>query len=137
MKSPSTPLDVIGSFWPAARPERHLPGHLTFDPSEGGKLEVVRAFHDPHKVLDNAPTAADGSVSVGLSALVGLDSPPMRILGDTTEVSVTLDRCLGTQGTYNVPLVLSGAHIPDGEPLHFQKAEFRFPTSFAGAEHPA
>ena len=122
--SPRTALDAIGSFWPAANPEKRLPGRLTFDPREGGRLEVVGAFHDPKEVIAKARAEADGSVSLGLFELLGLDSPAIRIIGDTTDGPVTLDQCLGTQDTYHVPLVLSGDHIPDSEPLRFQAAAF-------------
>ena len=133
---PCTPLDTIGSFWPAARPEERLPGRLTFDPTDGGRLEVLGSFHDSQEVLARAPAEADGSVSVGVATLLGFDSPAIRILGDTTDGPVTLERCLPTQlqmgggtsqSTYHIPLVLSGTHIPDGEPLLFQKAEFGIP----------
>ena len=124
MKFPPIPLDVIGAFWPAARAGRRLPGRLTFDPGNGGRLEVVGSFHDPKEVIAKAGRQADGSVSVGLSELLGLDSPAIRVIGDTAAGPVTLEQCLGGQGTYHVPLVLSGAHIPDGEPLRFQTAAF-------------
>ena len=45
-------------------------------------------------------------------------------MGDTSDGPVTLDQCLGAQDTYHVPLVLSGDHIPDSEPLRFQAAAF-------------
>ena len=136
VKSPSTPLDTIGAFWPAARSEVRLPGRLTFDPSDGGRLEVVGSFRDPREVLANTPRDPDGSVTVGLSRLFGHDDPPMRILGDTKDGPVTLHDCLATHsqvngrtthGTYHVPLVLAGIHIPDREPLLFNEAEFTIP----------
>ena len=85
---------------------------------------MLGAFHDPKEVIAKARAEADGSVSVGLVELLGLDGPAIRIIGDTTDGPVTLDQCLGAQDTYHVPLVLSGDHIPDGEPLRFQAAEF-------------
>ena len=78
-------------------------------------------------MITKARAEAHGAVSVGLSELLGLDSPAIRIIGDTTDGPVTLDQCLGDMGTYHVPLVLSGAHIPDSEQLRFQKAEFGIP----------
>ena len=124
MNSRRTALDLIGSFWPAAHPEKRLPGRLTFDSSDGGRLKTCGAFHDPKEVIAKARAESDGPVSVGLSELLGLDNPPIRIIGDTTDGPVTLDQCLGEQDTYHVPLVLSGAHIPDSEPLRFRAAAF-------------
>lgn len=125
MDSSRTTLDAIGSFWPAAHPEKRLPGRLTFDPSDGGRLEVVGSFHDLKDVIAKARKEADGSM--GLSELLGLDSPAVRIGGDTTDGPVTLDQCLGAQATYHVPLVLSGAHLSNSEPLRFHAAQFSIP----------
>lgn len=94
MNSSRTTLHAMGSFWPAAQPEKRLPGRLTVDPSDGGRLEVVGSFHDRKEVIAKARAEADGSVSVGLSELLGLNSPAIRIFGDTTEGPVTLDQCL-------------------------------------------
>ena len=124
MNSRRTALDVIGSFWPAVHPEKRLPGRLTFDSSDGGRLKIVGSFHDPREVIAKARADADGSVSVGISELFGLDGPAIRIVGDTTDGPVTLDECLEEQDTYHVPLVFYGAHIPDSEPLRFQTAAF-------------
>lgn len=85
---------------------------------------MVGTFHDPKDVMAKARAEADGSVSLGLFELLGLDSPAIRIIEDTTDGPVTLDQCLGAQDTYHVPLVLSGDHIPDSEPLRFQAAAF-------------
>lgn len=85
---------------------------------------MVGAFHDPKEVIAKARAEADGSVSLGLVELLGLDSPAIRIIGDTSDGPVTLDQCLGEQDTYHVPLVLTGDHIPDSEPLRFQAAAF-------------
>ena len=123
MTPPGTPLDLVGAFWPAARPEKRLPGRLTFNPIDHGRLEVLGSFHDPKEMIAKARAQANGSVHVGLSELLGLDSPPIRILGDTMDGPVTLDQCLG-QSTYHVPLALSGAHIPYSEQLQFETAEF-------------
>lgn len=124
MNSSHTTLDALGSFWPAAQPRKRLPGRLTFNPEEGGSLKVVGAFHDPKEVIAKARAEADGSVSLGLAEFLGLDSPAIRIIGDTIDGPVTLDQCLGAQDTYHVPLVLSGDHIADSEPLRFQAAAF-------------
>ena len=123
--SPRAALDAVGSFWPAAHPKKRLPGRLTFDPRDGGRLEVVGAFHDPKDVIAKARAEAGEAVSVGLSELLGLDSPAIRIIGDTADGPVTLDQCLGELGTYHVPLVLAGAHVLDSQPLRFQAADFR------------
>ena len=122
--SPHTPLDIIGSFWPATRPERRVPGRLTFDHDNGRRLELCGTFHDLQEVIDKALAKQEGQVPIGISELLGLDSPPIRILGDTTEGRVTLDRCLGAQSTYHVPLVFRGAHFLDNEPLQFEAARF-------------
>lgn len=121
---PGTALDAVGSFWPAAHPEKCLPGRLTFDPRDGGRLEVVGTFHDQKDVIAKGRAKADGSVSVGPSELLGLDSPAIRIIGDTSDGPVTLDQCLGASGTYHVPLVLAGAHVLDSQPLRFQAGDF-------------
>ena len=76
MDSSRTTLDAIGSFRPATHPEKRLPGRLTFDPGDGGRLEVVGSFHDPKDVIAKADKEADGSV--GLFELLGLDSPAMH-----------------------------------------------------------
>ena len=130
-------MDTIGSFWHAARPDKRVPGRLTFDPSEGGRLELYGAFRDPEEVIAKARTQQEGQVSVGLSGLLGLNSPPIRILGDTADGPVTLDRCLEVQSTlvhrsgpqlmtvaYHVPLVFRGTHFLNNGPLRFEAAQF-------------
>ena len=126
MKSPGTPLDAVGSFWPANRPDRRLAGRLTFDPHDGGRLEVVGSFHDQREVIADARAQADGSVRVGLPALLGLDAPAIQIFGDTAEGAVTLNECLGALGSYHVPWVLAGAHVPESD-REFQTADFGMP----------
>ena len=120
-------MDVIGTFWPAACPDKRVPGRLTFDPRDGGKLDLCGAFHDPKEVIATARAQQQGPISVGLSELLGLGSPPIRILGDTTDGPVTLDQCLGNLSSYHVPLVFRGAHFLDNEPLLFQAAQFDIP----------
>ena len=127
MTSTRSRLDVVGAFWPAAHPEKRLPGRLTFSPYDGGRLDVVGSFHDPREVIAKAGAQADGPIRVGLSELVGGESPPIRILADTTEGPATLEQCLGAQSAYHIPLVLCGANIAESEPLRFQTADFRIP----------
>ena len=117
-------VDIIGSFWTADRPDKRVPGRLTFDHRDGRRLELCGAFHNPKEVIANALAQQEGQVSIGLSELLGLDSPPIRILGDTADGPVTLERCLGTLSTYNVPLVFRGAHFLDDKPLRFEAAQF-------------
>ena len=117
-------MDIIGSFWTADRPDRRVAGRLTFDHRDGRRLELCGAFHDPKEVISNAPAQQEGHASVGISELLGLDSPPIRILGDTAVGPVTLERCLGTLSTYHVPLVFRGAHFRDDESLKFKAAKF-------------
>ena len=126
MTSRPTALDAVGSFWPADRPDRRLPGRLTLNPSDGGRLKVVGSFHDQNEVIAKTPRDPNGVVSVGLATLLGLDGPPIQIFGDTAEGGVTLNQCLGELGTYHVPWVLSGAHVADAEP-EFQTAEYYIP----------
>lgn len=103
-----------------------LPGRLTLNPSDGGRLKVVGSFHDQDEVIAKTPADANGVVSVGLSTLLGLDAPPIQIFGDTAEGAVTLNQCLGAGGTYHVPWVLSGAHVAGSAP-EFQAADFGIP----------
>ena len=129
-------LDVLGSFWPAGQPDNRLPGRLALDVKKGPVLELCGSFHDPGRVVEQAP-AADGSVSVGLSEMFGSGSPPIRILGDTTQGPVSLDHCLvgrsswslGSSGSstaeYHALQVFQGAHFDDHTPLQFDAITFR------------
>ena len=129
-------LDVLGSFWPAGQADNRLPGRLALDVKKGPVLELCGSFHDPGRVVEQA-RAADGSVSVGLSEMFGSGSPPIRILGDTTEGPVSLDHCLvgrstwspGTSGSstaeYHALQVFQGAHFDDQTPLQFDAITFR------------
>ena len=127
-------MDIIGSFWPASRPDKCVPGRLTFEPAEGGRLDLLGAFHDPKEVIDKARAQQpDGPVSVGFSELFGLDTPPVRILGDASDGPVTLDRCLLTNqqhghrtqsSIYHVPLIFQGAHFLENERIRFEAAQF-------------
>ena len=129
-------LDVLGSFWPAGQPDKRLPGRLALDVKNGPVLELCGSFHDPGRLLEEA-RAADGSVSVGLSEMFASDSPPIRILGDTTQGPVSLDHCvvgrsswsLGSSGSstaeYVALQVYQGAHFDDDTPLLFDAITFR------------
>ena len=129
-------LDVLGSFWPAGQPDNRLPGRLALDVKKGPVLELCGWFHDPGRVVEQA-RAADGSVSVGLSEMFGSDSPPIRILGDTTQGPVSLDHCvvgrsslsLGSSGSstaeYHPLQVFQGAHFDGHTPLQFDAITFR------------
>ena len=33
-------VDIFGSFWPAARPDKRVPGRLTFDHGDGRRLDL-------------------------------------------------------------------------------------------------
>ena len=121
-------MNVVGSFWPAARPDKRVAGRLTFDARDGAALELGGSFHDPGAVLDKAQ-----GVAVGLEELFGFDSPPLRILGDTSDGQLTLDRCVETSSSYSstatrqsyyVPLVFHGAHFHENDPLSFDAVRF-------------
>ena len=129
-------MDVIGTFWPATCPDKRVPGRLTFDHDDGGRLELCGAFQGLEEVIhEKARAQQQGPVSVGLSEL--LDSPPIRILGDTTDGLVT---CLVVRSmlkyhsgpplktsVYHVPLVFRGTHFLNNEPLRFAAAQFDIP----------
>ena len=129
-------LDVLGSFWPAGQPDNRLPGRLALHVKKGPVLELCGSFHDPGRVVEQA-RAADGSVSVGLSEMFESGSPPIRILGDTTQGPVSLDHCLvgrsswslGSSGSstaeYHALQVFQGAHFDDHTPLEFDEITFR------------
>ena len=131
-----TDLDVLGSFWPAGQPDNRLPGRLALDVKKGPVLELCGSFHDPGRAVEQA-RAADGSVSVGLSEMFGSGSPPIRILGDTTQGPVSLDHCLvgrsswslGSSGSstaeYLALRVFQGPHFDDHTPLQFDEITFR------------
>ena len=69
--------------------------------------------------------------------MLGSGSPPIRILGDTTQGPVSLDHCLaegsswsfGTSGSstaeYRALQVYQGAHFDDNTPLQFDAITFR------------
>ena len=126
MNASQAPLDAVGSFWPANRPDRRLAGRLTFDPHDGGRLKLVGSFHDQREVIAKAAARADGTVSGGLSELLGLDAPAIQVFGETTEGAVTLNDCLGALDSYHVHWVLSGAHVPESD-QRFPTADFSVP----------
>lgn len=129
-------LDVLGSFWPAGQPDNRMPGRLALDVTRGPALELCGSFHNPGRVVEQA-RAADGSVFVGLTEILGSDSPPIRILGDTTLGPVSLDHCLvgttslslGSSGSstaeYHPLQVFQGAHFDDHTPLQFDAITFQ------------
>lgn len=130
-----TGLDVLGSFWPAGQPGKRLPGRLTLDVKKGPVLELCGSFYDFERVAEQA-SAADGSVSVGLSEMLGSGSPPIRILGDTTQGPVSLDHCVvgrsswsfgsGSSTAEYVALgAFQGAHFENHTPLEFDAITFR------------
>ena len=82
------------SFWPVGQPDNRLPGRLVLDVSKGPVLRLCGWFDDPGRVVEQAHTGLTGTVSIGLSEMLGSGSPPIRILGDTTEGPVSLDHCL-------------------------------------------
>ena len=132
-----TDLDLLGSFWPAGQPDNRLPGRLTFDVRKGPVLALCGSFHDPGCVVEQARARQTGTVSVGLSEMLGSGSPPIRILGDTTQGPVSLDQCLvgrsslsfGSSGSstaeYHALQVFEGAHFDDHTPLQFDAITFR------------
>lgn len=73
----------------------------------------------------------------GSPEMLGFDSPPIRILGDTTQGPVSLDHCrigtsslsLGSSGSstaeYHPLQVFQGAHFDDHAPLQFDAITFR------------
>ncbi len=113
-----TNLDLLGSFWPAGQPDNRLPGRLAFDARKGPVLALCGSFHDPEEML-------------------GSGSPPIRILGDTTQGPVSLDHChlgrsswsFGSSGSstaeYLALRVFQGAHFDDHTPLRFDAITFR------------
>ena len=118
-------VNVVGSFWLAARPDKRVAGRLTFDAKDGTALELSGSFHDPREVLDKARAQQSGPVRVGLGELLGLNGPPVRILGNTPDGPLTLDGCLGELSSYHVPLVFHGAHFDEVEPLRFDAVKFQ------------
>ena len=132
-----TDLDLLGSFWPAGQPDNRLPGRLAFDRRKGPVLAICGSFHDPGRVVEQARARQTGTISIGLSEMLGSGSPPIRILGDTTQGPVSLDHCLaegsswsfGTSGSstaeYRALQVYQGAHFDDNTPLQFDAITFR------------
>ena len=132
-----TDLDLLGSFWPAGQPDNRLPGRLAFDGRKGPVLALCGSFHDPGRVVEQARARQAGTVSVGLSEMLGSGSPPIRILGDTTQGPVSLDHCLvgrsswsfGSSGSstaeYHALRVFQGTHFDDHAPLQFDAITFR------------
>ena len=122
-------LDVVGNFWLARKPGRRVAGRLTFNESDGLELNLIGSLHDPEEVLAQRTGPV---IRVPLDELYGLDSEPVRILGETTNGDVTLDNCLRKSGkfpligtsrvpqeVYHSDVAFLGAHFGEGEPLVF------------------
>ena len=130
-------LDLLGSFWPVGQPDNRLPGRLVLDVRKGPVLTLCGWFDDPGRVAEQAHTELTGTVSIGLSEMLGSSSPPIRILGDTTEGPVSLDHCLvgraswsfGSSGLptaeYRALKVFQGVHFDDHTPLRFDAITLR------------
>ena len=131
-----TDLDVLGSFWPAGQPDNRLPGRLALDVRKGPVLALCGSFHDPGRAVEQTRAGETGTVSIGFSEILGSGSPPIRILGDTTQGPVSLDHCLvgrsswsfGSSGSstaeYHALEVFQGVHFDD-HPLRFDAITFR------------
>ena len=130
-------LDLLGSFWPVGQPDNRLPGRLVLDVRKGPVLTLCGWFDDPGRVAEQAHTGLTGTVSIGLSEMLGSGSPPIRILGDTTGGPVSLDHCLvgraswsfGSSGLptaeYRALKVFQGVHFDDHTPLRFDAITLR------------
>ena len=132
-----TDPDLLGSFWPAGQPDNRLPGRLALDARNGPVLALCGSFHDPGREVEQALGRQKGTVSIGFPGRLGSGCPPIRILGDTTQGPVSLDRCLvgrsswsfGSSGSstaeYHALQVFQGAHFDDYAPLQFDAITFR------------
>jgi hypothetical protein len=112
------PFQTDGIFWLASTPDKTAAGTLTFDPVEGGKLKLFGRL-----------TSMQSLFSSGNPELV-------RIHGGTSRGLVTLENCWssgsnigsvgGDQETFYVPFTLTGAVIPSGSPMEFDKMQVGF-----------
>ena len=122
-------VDVVGNFWLVRKPGRKVAGCLTFNDTDGLELNLIGSLNDPEEVLAQQPGSA---INVPLDELYGLNSEPVRILGETTIGDVTLDKCSSKSGkfpligssrlpqeVYHSDVALLGAHFDEGEQLVF------------------
>ena len=103
-------LELEGVFWLATRPDNKVAGRLRFDATNGGELDLIGSFH--------------GLAQVGFE-----QSEKVRIQGIAGQRKLTLDRCLQSNAIveqpgilrerYYVPVVLTGRHFDDDDPLEF------------------
>ena len=122
-------VDVVGNFWLASKPGAKVAGRLTFNDTDGLELNLIGSLHDPEEALAQQTGPV---INVPLDELYGLNSAPIRILGETTNGAVTLDNCLRKSGTfpligmprvpqevYRSDMALLGANFEESEPLVF------------------
>ena len=106
-------MESDGIFWLPSKPEEQVPGRFRFDTADGGTLTLIGSFG-------------------GLDTFNNTDErvPYQRILGIAGKKLLTLDRCLETSKSFEVPgflrqafhvsHVLAGAHFENDEALAFE-----------------
>lgn len=106
-------IDSDGIFWLASDPEEQVTGRLRFDTAEGGVLTLIGSFGGIEGFNNTAERV-----------------PYQRILGVAGKKLLTLERCLETSKSFEMPgfvrqkfhvgHVLAGAHFEDEAPIRFE-----------------
>jgi len=118
--------EETGWFWLPRRPDRKIPGVLTFDPVRGGKLTLVGGLVEVEEVAGVVTDNGTIKVTIGEDTLEAAGTYD-RVIGIADSTPVTLEQCVQihrvggmfagtTKQILQVGRVLRGAQFDSGMP---------------------
>ena len=116
-------LDIEGIFWLAAKPDNKVAGRLKFDAIKGADLSLIGSFHN--QLSPGKTELEDLFGSERPVRIQGIAGTKTLTLCDSVQSKMTMNIPGIGQEAYHSPLLLTGHHFNEEDPIGVQAVNVR------------